>query len=269
MKRTLYLLIAISAMLIFNSCGHKRECIALFKKSFTTQDSVEQKKIWEDVITKFPESEQANYCRAALMGRPAFRERIRLLNEAIKENPDFAEAYNLRGLLKLERRFYKFALQDFITASSIDKEYAEAFYNKANLYRIYRSMPEAMGAYDTALMLKPDFSEAWLNRGVANDIWGHYKEAILDFNKAIELSPDNTEIWLDRGIVKGKLKDYKGSLEDLKSALKLNPAYGKAWQNKGITEYMAGMTDSACVSWKKAADLGVADASKAIAKYCK
>lgn len=268
MYRILYFLALLSGLIFTSGCDRITEKDVLFRRSLATSDTAERRQLFGRIIDRYPGSEQAAYCRAALLDSSRNYERIRLLNDAIRKNPEFAEAYNLRGQVKSEMCFFRYALRDFEMATSVNREFAEAFYNKANIYRMYRYINEALGAYDTAIMLRPDFAEAWLNRGVTNELLQQNKDALRDFSKAIELSPANAEIWLDRGIVKGKMKDYNGSLADLRKALQLRPDYGKAWQNKGITEYMAGVPDSACNSWGRAAELGIEDARKALEKYC-
>ena len=77
-------------------------------------------------------------------------------DRAISLKPDYAEAYNNRGVAKAEQNRHVDAIAD----------------------------------YDRAISLKPDYADAYNNRGVAKADLGQRDMAIVDYDKAIQLQPD-------------------------------------------------------------------------------
>lgn len=60
--------------------------------------------------------------------------KLKNYDEAIKLNPDFAEPYNNRGIIKLQRNEYTNAIKDFETALKINPELSTTRYNLALAY---------------------------------------------------------------------------------------------------------------------------------------
>ena len=83
-------------------------------------------------------------------------EKIRFNTEAIRLQPDFAEAFYNRGLAR---------------------------YNKGDL-------DDALKDYNEAIRLQPDYALAFNNRGLARYNKGDLNGAIKDYNEAIRLQPD-------------------------------------------------------------------------------
>lgn len=91
---------------------------------------------------------------------------IEYLSKAIKLKPDYADAYNERGIAYSQFGQYQRALDDF----------------------------------NEAIRLKPDNVKAHSNKAIAYFNMGQYQLAIENFNESIRLKPDNADIYKDRGI---------------------------------------------------------------------
>ena len=88
------------------------------------------------------------------------------LNNAIKLQPDYTNAYLIRGVA----------------------------------YRGLGQSQRAIEDYNQAIRLKPDYGEAYNNRGIAYSGLGQSQRAIEDYNQAIRLKPDYAEAYNNRGI---------------------------------------------------------------------
>jgi tetratricopeptide (TPR) repeat protein len=80
-------------------------------------------------------------------------ERLRFYNEAIRLEPNFADAFNNRGNARRDKGDIEGALQD----------------------------------YNEAIRLKPDYADAFYNRGLARSAKGDIEGALQDYNEAIRL----------------------------------------------------------------------------------
>ena len=66
-----------------------------------------------------------------------------------------------------------------------------------------------------------NYSQAYYNRAISNAILKNHKEAIPDYDMAINADPKNPEIYYNRGISKMNVQDNNGGCEDFRKALEL------------------------------------------------
>jgi len=78
------------------------------------------------------------------------------LDKAIASNPDYAAAYNNRGVAYHLKGQYRQALKEYYTAVELDKQLAEAYRNIGIIHEIEGNRLYAAKAYETYLKLKPD-----------------------------------------------------------------------------------------------------------------
>ena len=164
---------------------------------------------------------------------------------AIKLKPDFAAAYNNRGVAKYELEQYKEAIKDYDQAIKLKPDFAEAYNNRGNakvrLGQLEEAIKDRLGQYEAAIKdynqaikLNPDFAEAYNNRGLAKARLEQYNEAITDYDQAITLKPDYAEAYNNRGraktliaqnkeAIEEAIKDFDQAIKDLDQAITLKP----------------------------------------------
>jgi len=104
--------------------------------------------------------------KAAALNYANPQKTIEYLSNAIKLTPDYAAAFNERGIAYSQLGQHQSAIEDF----------------------------------NEAIRLKPDNFNAFNNRGIAYSLLGQYPRAIENFNEAIRLKPDNVNSYNDRGV---------------------------------------------------------------------
>ena len=82
------------------------------------------------------------------------------------------------------------AIADYDTAIRLKPDYAKAYNNRGLAKDNLGQHLAAIADYDTAIRLKPDLAEAYYNRGIAKYNLGQYSAAIADYDTAIRLKPD-------------------------------------------------------------------------------
>lgn len=88
--------------------------------------------------------------------------------EAIRLNPNYAKAYNKRGIIRGRNlKDYPAAKADFDRAIEIDPNYADAYYNRARAREFLKDKPGAIGDFQKA-------AELYQKAGNTND----YQDAI-------------------------------------------------------------------------------------------
>jgi len=112
---------------------------------------------------------------------------IEYLNEAIRLQPDFANAYGARGNAYGNQRQYQLSLEDYDKAILLKPDKAAFFNNRGNVYKDLNKYQLAIEDYNEAIRLKPDNAEAYHNRGNAYFIQGNNSLGCSDAQKACEL----------------------------------------------------------------------------------
>jgi tetratricopeptide (TPR) repeat protein len=126
---------------------------------------------------------------------------IEFTNKAIKINPRFAVAYNIKG---------------------------QALFN-------LHQFREALFCYEKALQLRPKYISAINNRGLALAVIGEYDKAIDCFNQSIELNPNDFSIWNHRGVAYYTLRKYEDAVRSFNKATSLNPTFTEALKYKELS----------------------------------
>ena len=119
--------------------------------------------------------------------KATWRARCRILHEAIRLKPDYADAFNNRGNARSAKGDVEGALQDYNEAIRLKPDYADAFNNRGNVRCAKGDLEGALQDYSEAIRLKPDYAEAFYNRGVARYAKRDVVGALHDLIEAIRL----------------------------------------------------------------------------------
>ena len=116
---------------------------------------------------------------------------MELYSKILEIEPNIAEVYNNRGILRKDLNDKEGALQDYNKAIELDPNYAMAYNNRGNL------------------------------RSDMNDNEG----ALQDYNKAIELAPNNASKYNNRADLYLKMNDFDKALADVNHSIDLGGGY--------------------------------------------
>jgi tetratricopeptide (TPR) repeat protein len=126
----------------------------------------------------------------------------------------------------LDKRNYSMALDHYNQAIEIDPNYADAWNNKGIALRNLRKFKEAIYCCDMAIMINPNYADAWNNKGVSLGKLGKYKEAIESYDRDIKIDPNFAHAWNNKGNalrVLGEQQDANRCFSNAKS-LGLKPS---------------------------------------------
>ena len=111
-------------------------------------------------------------------------------DQAIRLDPEYAEAYSNRGVAYASKRDYDRAIADYDQAIRLDPKDAAAYYNRSLIYSEKRDYDRAITDCDQAIRLAPKFTFAYNVRGVAYSDKGDYDRAIADYDRALAIDPN-------------------------------------------------------------------------------
>ena len=160
---------------------------------------------------------------------------------------DDATIFFYLGTAKNDLKDYQAAIADYDEAIRLNPELAEAFNNRGNAKDELGDHAGAIADYDEAIRLKPDDAGAFHNRGISKFNMKDNPGAIADFDEALRLKPDDAGALHNRGVAKLKLAESRqddtskeaeenrderlkkelerenGALNDFRQAMRLDP----------------------------------------------
>ena len=180
---------------------------------------------------------------------------------AIKLRPDYAEAYNNRGIDCSNKGEYDRAIEDYAKAIALRFDYAEAYFNRGNAQAEKGDTNSALEDYSIALVLKPDYVDAYYNRGAVYLKTERFEEAITDYSKIIGLKPELAAAYTNRGIAYNRNGEVDKAIEDFHRAIQLKPEDYMAYSNRGVAYVDKGDFNLAMRDHNKAVELSPENAN--------
>jgi tetratricopeptide (TPR) repeat protein len=162
-----------------------------------------------------------------------------------------AEKLYSLGQRYLEGGDYERALAYFFEAIKTNPNYAEAYFQMGYCLAKLGRYPEAIGPYREAIRIKPDDIDTLNNLCVAYGIVGRYQEAIEFCKKAIQIKADLPEALNNLGWAYHRLGRYQEGIESCKQAIRLKPDFAMAHYNLGNNYVALKKFDDAIESYKQ------------------
>jgi len=148
-------------------------------------------------------------------------------NQAIKLDPNFADAYNLRGWAWNEKKEYDKAIADCDQAIRLKPDVANAYNLRGWLWNEKKEYDKAIADCNQAIRLDPKYVQAYDNRGDAWNETKKYDKAIADYNQAIKLAPNyalayNNLAWVQATCPDAHFRDGRKAVENANRASQLS-----------------------------------------------
>ncbi|XP_066525404.1 uncharacterized protein ttc6 isoform X2 [Hoplias malabaricus] len=150
--------------------------------------------------------------------------------------PEVAELYFLSGMCYMaqgEASLLPQALEAFSNAVRINPDYADA-YHQRGLCRIRLQHSRSVQDFNRALSINPNFFQVYLSLAAFYGTKGRYSKAILNCNEAIRIQPKSARAYLYRGALKFHSKVYTGAVKDFTMAIRINSVCSFAYYNRGV-----------------------------------
>ncbi|RAM48115.1 MAG: hypothetical protein C6Y22_29610, partial [Hapalosiphonaceae cyanobacterium JJU2] len=101
-----------------------------------------------------------------------------------------ADDFFIRANEKSDQKDYKGAIADLTQAIRLNPNYAEAHYNRGNARYYLGDKQGAIADYNSAIKINPNLAQAYNNRGNVRSELGDKQGAIADYNSAIKINPN-------------------------------------------------------------------------------
>lgn len=134
-----------------------------------------------------------------------------------------AAAYNGLGMVLVAKLQFERAIKEYGNAIKANPDYADAYMNRGNAYGCMNDYDTAVKDYDQAIRLSPGYALAYRNRGVTNSRRGNQRKALEDYGRAIALAPNDAKTYAYRAFAHKVLGNQRESWADARRAKELDP----------------------------------------------
>jgi Flp pilus assembly protein TadD len=212
-------------------------------------------------VNRAPSQPEALYAAAVALWRERRRdEAIKLIDEALRRRPDFADALCMGGYMLSECgkpgpafRFYRRALE-------LDASLVVAHLNAGKLLFSARRFAEALGSFEAATALAPDNPDAWCSRAGALRELGRLDESLEAAQRALALRPDFGEAAINLGNALLKLDRMEEALAAYRRASATMPGSATASCGQALALRSLGRFSEALAAFEAAEALGSREA---------
>ena len=239
--------------------------------------SEEAKKIYQDILKKFPKNKKAQDGIKILGGKilatnpkikQPSKEKLNSLltlynqqklqqvyNEAktlIKRYTNSLTIWSLIGASAAQLGKLDEAVFAFQKALVIKPDDAQNLYNMGNALKDQEKLEEAKEVYRKALLIKPDYAEVYVNMGNILKDQERLEEAIGSYNKALSLKADYADAFVNMGNILIDQEKLEEAIESYNKALATKPDHAEAHYNLGNALTDQERLEEAIESYKNA-----------------
>lgn len=202
------------------------------------------------------------------LGKKAFEEKkydiaLQYLEKVASEKTNYADVYNMLGLIYYNASRFEDAISSFRRAIGINPNYTEAALNLSVVYnelghfdksaQIYAQAKEASKEAQSYLdpFVKGKLANMHASLGEIYKDLGFYAEAADEYRKALLLRPEFADLKTCLGVAYRDMRDFNKAIAEFEGAIEINPEYLPARIQLGLTYYTMGQHEKAKTEWLK------------------
>jgi tetratricopeptide (TPR) repeat protein len=125
-------------------------------------------------------------------------EAIGCLEQALKLDPDFADAWESKGICLHYAGMYEEAVTCYDRAVWASTDMSSAWLNRGFALARLERHEEALHSYDEALKRDPACVDSWIGKGHVMEIFGQLEEAIKHYDHALGIDPECVDALVDK-----------------------------------------------------------------------
>ena len=221
----------------------------------TVSDVLVAQRHFKVIIKKDPKNLKALVSLATTFSQQQdFDKSFQYINEALKINPRYRDAYVLKGTNYLHLNNVELAKSSYETAVQQDPKFFEAYVMLGSLYQSENNKI-CLEYYTTAAQLQPKNTDILYALAFADQEFNKLNEAKSIYRKMIALDTTYAEALFQQGYIKQwleKERDLDSAMYFYNSCIQTKPEYVEAWHNLGICYLDKEDKPNAMLSFRKA-----------------
>jgi predicted O-linked N-acetylglucosamine transferase (SPINDLY family) len=179
-------------------------------------------------------------------------ESIEACQQAIRLQPDYADAYSNLGVALQEQGRLEESIEAYHQAIHIQLDHADAYNNLGLALQEQGRLEESIEAYHQAIHIRPDYADAYSNLGIALQEQGRLEESIEAYQQAIRLQPDYADAYSNLGVALQEQGRLEESIEACQQAIRLQPDHSDAYNNLGLALQEQGRLEESIEAYHQA-----------------
>ena len=253
------------------------QALRLAQKKETEGSTKESKKIYQDILNKFPKNKKAIAGLKRLVdgvtgdipkGHGLSKERVQSvidlynqgrLNAAVEQGqilieqyPESWEIWNILGAAAARSNQLEQAIVAFRKVIAIKPDHADAYHNLGIAQQNQGELDEAVETFTQALNINPNQAETYNALGNALQTQGKLDKAIETYNKALNINPDHASAYNNLGNALQKQAKLEQAVEAYNKAITIKADYADAYNNLGTTLHKQAKLDKAIQAYNRA-----------------
>ena len=157
------------------------------------------------------------------------------INEGLKINKYYSDAYFWKGMIYRERKDNARALSNFMTAVEQDPDNFKA-YMQMGLLSIESGKKDALDHFNAAIKIRPNSTEGYYARAYYYQTNKELDKAIQDYTSVVNIDSNYVNAHYNLGIIRYELRVIDLALNDFSKVISLNPKYAEAYYMRGLCE---------------------------------
>jgi tetratricopeptide (TPR) repeat protein len=145
------------------------------------------------------------------------------LEMAIDQEPEFLEAFELEGKIRLERGEFEEAAAALMDVLDLEPEHQTANHLLGVIYSKQGRWRAAIRQWESTLSISPNADETLREMGGAWIKLGQEERAVSTFKRALEINPKNLQARIDLGIILMKRKQVDEAIAQWELARRSDP----------------------------------------------
>ena len=182
----------------------------------------------------------------AYMYQGQYMEALKILDEALRLNPNMAEIWKNKGNILVEMNRELEGIKCYDMAINLNLGIAGVYSMKGRALNRLNKFDDALINLEMALALNPNLGFAWMNKGNAMQSSLNFKKRFLCYNKALEVNPALPSAWHNKGKFLLDFDiDLQQAIDCFDRSLQLHPKNHHALENKAVAIAKMGKNEEA------------------------
>ena len=180
---------------------------------------------------------------------------IKMCNMLLSFEPQYAEAYLIRGIANANAENLEQALRDLEAAILLDPHLDAARLNRGLVFAELKLWDHALTDYAFIIESGRATAKVYHARGVLWSRTDGHEKAVHDYSLAIDKDPGNAAVFQNRGMAYIELARYTGAIQDFDRARALGGNADVLLRLRATAHFSAGDSELACRDWRESCRL--------------
>ena len=197
-----------------------------------------------------------------------YKKAIEYADKSIDLNPNYTEAYMLKGDMLASFGYFDKAYNQYEKANTVDSRIPQLHYNMGNCLIYMGKKDKALEQMGEAIAIDPNYILAYAGRSSLLMEMKQYKSALHDYNTILQINKYFYPAFKGRGLAFLNLGKYQDAIRDFNQLLEYDKGDPSIYYHRGMAKMYVSEIYGACMDFLSASERGYAEANKAINKYC-